>query len=94
MHKYYYRPFKKKVIVLKIIFKRTSCDQLTKEYFIKAIINNNTLADTLRVFSINKNILHQKEDTTKIPCLPITQINYLNRLHRIYTAKQVLNLNN
>ncbi|XTI92309.1 hypothetical protein V2W45_1201431, partial [Cenococcum geophilum] len=69
--KYYCRPSKKKVTVLKKVFKRTSCDRLTKEHFIKAIIDNNTLADTLRVSSINKNTLYQKEDTTKIPYLPI-----------------------
>ena len=56
--KYYCRPFKKKVIVLKNVFKRTSCDQLTKEHFIKAIIDNNILIDALRVSSINKNILY------------------------------------
>ena len=56
--KYYRRPSKKKIIVLKNIFKRTSYNRLTKEYFIKAIIDNNILADTLRVSSINKNILY------------------------------------
>jgi len=49
--KYYHRPSKKKVIVLKNIFKRTSCDRLTKEYFIKAIMDNNVLIDALRVSS-------------------------------------------
>jgi len=56
--KYYYRPSKKKVIVLKNIFKRTSYNRLTKKHFIKAIIDNNALADALRVSSINKNILY------------------------------------
>jgi hypothetical protein len=56
--KYYYRSSKKKVIVLKNIFKRTSCDRLTEEHFIKAIIDNNILADALRVSSIDKNILY------------------------------------
>jgi len=56
--KYYYRLSKKKVIVLKNIFKRTSYDRLTEEHFIKAIVDNNTLIDTLRVSSINKNILY------------------------------------
>ena len=56
--KYYYRPSKKKVIVLKNIFKRTSYNRLTKEHFIKAIIDNNTLIDALRVSSIDKNTLY------------------------------------
>jgi len=56
--KYYCRPSKKKVIVLKKVFKRTSCDQLTKEHFIKAIIDNNALINALRVSSINKNTLY------------------------------------
>ena len=56
--KYYYRLSKKKVTVLKNVFKRTSCDQLTKEHFIKVIIDNNTLVDALRVSSINKNTLY------------------------------------
>ncbi|XTI87034.1 hypothetical protein V2W45_1236413 [Cenococcum geophilum] len=56
--KYYYRPSKKKVIVLKNIFKRTSCNRLTKKHFIKAIVDNNVLADTLKVSSINKNTLY------------------------------------
>ncbi|XTI85057.1 hypothetical protein V2W45_1190209, partial [Cenococcum geophilum] len=53
--KYYCRPSKKKVIVLKNIFKRTSYNRLTKEHFIKAIIDNNALVDALRVSSIDKN---------------------------------------
>ncbi|OCK88040.1 uncharacterized protein K441DRAFT_591112, partial [Cenococcum geophilum 1.58] len=56
--KYYCGPSKKKVIVLKKVFKRTSCDRLTKEYFIKAIVDDNTLIDALRVSSINKNTLY------------------------------------
>jgi hypothetical protein len=56
--KYYYRPSKKKVTVLKNIFKKTSYDQLTKEHFIKAIIDDNTLADTLRVSSTDENTLY------------------------------------
>ena len=55
--KYYYRPSKKKVIVLKNIFKRTSCNRLTEEHFIKAIVDDDTLVDALRVSSIDKNIL-------------------------------------
>jgi hypothetical protein len=93
-HKYYYRLFKKKVTVLKNVFKRTSYDQLTKKHFIKAIVDNNTLTDTLRVSNINKNTLYQKEDTIKIPYFPITQVDCLDGLHRIYTTKQVLNPNN
>ncbi|OCK87166.1 uncharacterized protein K441DRAFT_595380, partial [Cenococcum geophilum 1.58] len=56
--KYYCRPFKKKVIVLKNVFKKTSYNRLTKEHFIKAIVDNNVLTDALRVFSINKNTLY------------------------------------
>jgi len=56
--KYHCRPSKKKVIVLKKVFKRTSCDRLTKEHFIKAIIDNDALVDALKVSSINKNILY------------------------------------
>jgi len=56
--KYYRGPSKKKVIVLKKVFKRTSCDRLTKEHFIKAIVDNNALVDALRVFSINENTLY------------------------------------
>ena len=93
-HKYHRGPSKKKVIVLKNVFKKTSYDRLTKKHFIKAIIDNNILADTLRVFNINKNTLYQKKNTTKIPYLPITQINYLNGLHYIHTTKQVLDPNN
>ena len=55
--KYYCRLFKKKVIVLKNVFKKTSCDWLTEEHFIKAIVDNNILVDALRVSSIDKNIL-------------------------------------
>ena len=69
--KYYRGPFKKKVIVLKNVFKKTSYNQLTKEHFIKAIIDNNALTHALRVFNINKNTLYQKEDTIKIPYLSI-----------------------
>ena len=55
--KYYCRPSKKKVTVLKNVFKKTSCDRLTEEHFIKAIIDNNILADALRVSSTDKNTL-------------------------------------
>ncbi|XTI85589.1 hypothetical protein V2W45_1196816, partial [Cenococcum geophilum] len=53
--KYHYRPSKKKVTVLKNIFKKTSYNRLTKEHFIKAIMDNNILVNALRVSSINKN---------------------------------------
>jgi len=56
--KYYHGLSKKKVIILKNVFKRTSYNRLTKEHFIKAIIDNNALVDTLRISSINKNTIY------------------------------------
>ena len=55
--KYYCRLFKKKVTVLKNIFKRISCNRLTKEYFIKAIIDDDILVNAFRVSNIDENIL-------------------------------------
>jgi hypothetical protein len=92
--KYHRGLSKKKVIVLKNVFKKTNYNQLTKKYFIKAIIDDDVLVDTLRVSSINKNTLYQKEDTIKIPYLPIAQVDCLDGLYCICTAEQVLDLNN
>lgn len=91
--KYHRGPSKKKVTVLKKVFKRTSCDRLTEEHFIKAIVDDDALADALRVSSIDENTLRQKEDTTKIPYLPIAQVDCLDGLHRIRAAEQILDPN-
>jgi len=67
---YYYKPFNKKIIRLKNIFKLEGCLRLDNENFIKVIINNNMLIKALRAPNFKANIFYYRpESIGEIPRL-------------------------
>jgi hypothetical protein len=88
---YYRKPSNKKIARLRNIFKLKGCLQLDDKNFIKAIINNNILAEALRAPSLKVNTFHYgPEGIGEIPRLLLLQVDCLNSLYRTSAAKQHL----
>ncbi|OCK89149.1 uncharacterized protein K441DRAFT_585511, partial [Cenococcum geophilum 1.58] len=87
-HNYYRKLSNKKIARLRNIFKLEGCLQLDDENFIKAIIDNNVLAEALRAPGLKVNIFrHRPESIGEIPRLLLLQVDCLNSLYRTSAAK-------